>query len=42
MGLHRYLQLFGQAVTLMFSQRGCPLEIVLRGLCEGGEGAAQV
>ena len=42
MGLHRCLQLAGQAVTLTLSQRGGPLETVLRGLCEGGDGAAQV
>ena len=40
MGLHRCLQLSGQAVTLTLRQRGGPLEPVLCGLGEGGKRAA--
>jgi hypothetical protein len=40
MGFYCCLQLPGQAVTLTLGERGGPLETVLRGLCEGGNGTA--
>ena len=42
MGLYCCLQLPGQAVTLTLGEMGGPLETVLRGLCEGSHGTAQL
>ena len=42
MGLQCCLQVVAQAFTLVLGERGRALEALLRSLCQGGNGAAQL